>query len=302
MPEPNRESAKKAFDDLQFNASDPQGSAQSLYDASLTRIDAEAEWYEEQAVVKQKVSYATRGVAVVAIGISAIFLDFAAFFPKLAGNETLPAAVATVALVVAGLVLLVDRTFIITKGMTRFRVAEFAIRKLQTAFAADFNRTVLANQPLGPKSFYEAKGMALDAMEEVFDIVAKETAQWQADTQTAIDALRQSVDDRLGVARSRFKEAGEQAEQKAKAELPGNLNITLQEKVGAAQRPGRLQIQLEGPSIVVAEARPGATNGFPNLPPGNYRVAVFEIGEDQPQEILSKAITLAPGKTEDISV
>ena len=298
----SRHQAQIEFDKVKFDPAKQEECVKLLYSTSLERMATEANWYHGQAVRRRWFSFLIRGIAVIAIAISMIALDYAAFFPRPVGQEMLPAGVATLSLVVAGVALLFDRVFIITNNMTRYRVSQYAIEKLKTVFASDFQKNVFANMPHTQKSFYEAKAMALEAMEGVFDVISQEVAQWKDDTENAVDALRQNVDKRLEQTKTQFDAARVAAEKRAEDELPGNINVSIEKKTNV-QRPDTVKISLSGPVTASANAQIGSSLGFSNVSPGNYKISASDakIQTDAP-EFASKAVKLESGETLDVSL
>ncbi len=146
-----RADAETEFDNLQFCKTKKKDSLNHVYTKLLVRYDAEITWYDTHASRRRWWSGTVRLLAVILVTISLVFINARAFssapgsgtpydtllsFFGLNFNEL--TAFAVMIAIIAGGILLLDLVFQITARYARWRVTEYKIRIMRTAFEIAF--------------------------------------------------------------------------------------------------------------------------------------------------------------------
>ncbi len=263
--------------DLARVAWKPQAPAESLdeaYRLTLELGESERSWYHRRIGYRRWMSWIIRGLAVAA-------LLFAAVVPIVnSANDAADlgwrfafAQYATVALVLAGFLLLADRLFLITAGWSRFMLTSLEIDAHLIELRYAWLRARIAwkdGVPTQPQAL-----SALEALQatqkKVQESVKDETEAWAQETAEAMETLRKQIDQsRKTLDATREKLAKRIADE------------------DAAAQHGRIQVSVEGipegrtPELVVESengdakrkrvSRISHTPTFEKLAPGWYTV------------------------------
>lgn len=194
-----RDNAKHELEKLQFDKDKNIQNFQEICSKSLSRYDAEIEWYDGHADRRRFLSGAIRFIAVLLGTASILLINVRAFDPEFVKNGffglDLP-AVATAFIIIAGGTLLLDLVFQITPRYARWRVMEYTIRILRTTFEVEFNKKfgALEGNKVNLAAFNEAKILAIESFKAVETEIKAETESWQQNLDNAMKTLQQKID------------------------------------------------------------------------------------------------------------
>lgn len=310
-----RDDAKHALEELQFKEDKKIENFQEVCSKSLSRYDAEIEWYDGHADRRRFLSGAIRFIAVFLGTASILFINVRAFDSEFAKNGFLGLdlpAVATAFAIIAGGTLLLDLVFQITPRYARWRVMEYTIRILRTTFEVEFNKKfgALEDDKVNSATFNEAKILAIESFKEVETEIKAETESWQQNLDNAMKTLQQKIDKTAeevnktakDVSTSTLtaeKERQKQEEQEKKKVEPVLLDVTLAKDAARTDPLTLVVVNKSGEEIKrKSNAAPGQTVPF-SLVPGPY---IFRLLDKADKEITSKSLRLAPATDETLSI
>lgn len=313
--ETGRDNAKRALDQLQFDKDNQTESLRDVCTKSLARYDAEIEWYDGHADRRRFLSGAIRLIAVLLGTASILLINVRAFDTGFAENGVfgleLP-AVATACAIIAGGVLLLDLVFQVTPRYARWRVIEYTIRIMRTAFEVEFNKQfgALADNKIDGGTFNKARILAIESFKAVEEEIKAETESWQQNLDKAMATLQQKIDKTAEDVKKTSKEVSTRtlAAEKERQELekqerkkvePVLLDVTIAEDATRTLPSTLVVLDKRGEEIKrKLNARPGQTYPF-TLVPGPY---VFRLLDKADKEITSKSKRMAPETDETISI
>lgn len=307
--ENKRDTAHQQFIAVPFDAAQRKMSLDELFAKALARYDVEIGWYDKHAGRRRIWSGAVRILAVGLGGASALLLDFSAFsvgsgVTAVFGPEA--TAIATVLAVLAGIVLLYDLVFSITKRYTRWRVTEYRIRIMRAGFEVAYLNGFghLTDAKIDEKVFNDAKTMAAKDFSTVLEEIKAETESWQQDLESAMTSLRQRIETTSQEARKAVEETATKmaaderekqqklVEEKRKQE-PVILNVLIEQSDGRVAPLSLVAIDKDGAiSKRITDASPGRTYPFV-LPPGPYAFRLLDMAD---KELNAKAKRLVSEK------
>lgn len=313
--EKGRDNAKLALDQLQFDNDNRIDSLRDVCAKSLARYDAEIEWYDGHADRRRFLSGAIRLITVLLGTASILLINVRAFDTKFAEDGLfgldLP-ALATAFAIIAGGVLLVDLVFQVTPRYARWRVIEYTIRIMRTAFEVKFNKQfgALANDGIDGSIFNNAKILAIESFKDVEEEIKAETERWQQNLDKAMTTLQQKIDKTAEEVKKTAKDVStstlaaekerqKSEEQERKKVEPVLLDVTLAEDATRAWPLTLVVLDKRGEEIKrKSNAAPGQTLPF-TLVPGPY---VFRLIDKVDEEITSKSKRVEPETDAALSI
>lgn len=303
-----RDAAAQRFENAAFNAADPIGSVNELKAAALARIDVEIKWYETHANRRLFMTWVTRGLVLLLALLGVLILEVNAFAPDKAPkvyakfdiDPALAPLIATTALIIAGFILLADRTFLLTRSYIRFRVTEYELRVRRAMFASEFDRVLNSATTVVPAVFLELQGLAHSAFKAVFEDIRKETALWSEDLKVAMESMAKDIEKITASSRERAEAAAKRATAAAEAAASATRRATL--TVLVKEHPDRkapVSIFIEGDqNIEVKNVVPGSRRGIP-LSGGIY---VVHLRDATGQTLSSAAKRVGAGADETLDL
>lgn len=312
-----RDTAQQEFEQLQFKEENKRASLQEVCTRTLARYDAEIDWYDRHADRRRVASGAVRIIAVVLGTLSLLFLNIRAFSTSTApatvptpatGFEWELTTMATAVAIVAAGVLLLDAVFQITARYARWRVAEYTIRVMRSAFEIEFFKEYGAKEDgqIDLSTFNAAKVMAIEKFKAVEEEIKAETESWQQSLDKAMTALRQKIEKDTEEAKKGAAEAvkvDKERLEKEKEEIakrePVLLDVTIEATAG---RPAPLTLVVRDKRKREIERTANAKSGqtFPfTLPPGPYTVHLLGPEDEQ---VSAKSKRLAPATDATLTI
>ena len=208
----SREQAAKAFEEViwQDNDSNLDTTIQNLKRAALGRVDAEIQWYEQHAGFHflgfKLYSYALRLLALVLALAGTLLLEAATFYSPQQDSHTLPLLwrlgierdevpfISVALLLVAGFFVMIDKQFMITKGMARFRAAEYSLRVLRAELEAELvDQIQQLPTPCTKGAFNALRALATKHYVDIMREVNAETVGWSEDVKANMNALIEEI-------------------------------------------------------------------------------------------------------------
>ncbi len=264
------------YSELKFNWSSEHAeeSLKEVYKFSTNLANDTVNWY---IAAKKKKKNGARLIRVSSI----ILASFAAILPTLSellvnknGTIIIRPGWTTIALAVAGSLLLLDRFFGYSSAWIRYIVAELQVKQINEEFQMDWEneRAGWQGNPPTREQIIQMLARCKTFVSKVNTIVIDETNAWVQEFQNSI----KYIDDSL-------KTGTKQPE-------PGALNVTITN--GDAVKDGwKLKID-NGDS----ETYSGKTAAKKNLTPGNHLIKIEAMIDDKSKQI-EKVINIPPGNT-----
>ncbi|TNE64585.1 MAG: hypothetical protein EP335_06925 [Alphaproteobacteria bacterium] len=208
----SRKQTAEAFEKViwQDNDSNLDKTIQELKRAALARVDAEIHWYEQHAGFHflgfKFYSYALRILALFLALAGTLLIEVATFYSSLQDGHALPFLwrfgiekteipfFSVALLLAAGFFAMIDKQFMITKGMARFRAAEYSLRVLRAELEAEL--VVQIQQlpiPCTKGAFNALRALAAKHYVDIMREVKAETVGWSEDVKANMDALIEEI-------------------------------------------------------------------------------------------------------------
>lgn len=342
-----REKEELAFQNICFDSEKPNKSLDDLKEAALGRIDAEIYWYQKHAGLRKIPSYTIRLLAMSLAAISAMLVTVSTFVQKqavLTSENTLniknidsdlgllmqafnidPINVPLYSvsyLLIAGFMLAVDQRFLITKGMTRLRRAEYSLRVKRAEFAADFSIQRKHMDLIDDKVFRVLKAMSEQAFANIINDVKNETENWADAVDASLEALIKDIAKQDEATKSRAQTMMEEVEKVSAYTKLYPLKILLEEKQSRGQGPfrfvilGIIQLDMNGKLVVGEDGKTPVRNEYElrdvefdelrtiMVPPGVYEVSALKDVQNisKPKVITSNSAEVSADSSKAVPV
>lgn len=219
------------------------GAVDNLVTATLAALRREIDWYRRRADARRLGSQAVRAGALI-LSVTAALLVQASALPQ-SGLEArvdvwldplglTPAFLALAALILAGALVAADRLGHVTAGFTRFRLAEYRLRRGEAKFLAGVSAALAAAGRPDRATFDRLKALAFAAIDESYAVVTAETEEHGEMTRGALADLVSSLAAQQTASLTRVEAAATAATAAASAAATGGVSVTLSEAFGGA--------------------------------------------------------------------
>lgn len=163
-------------------------SLQQLYKAVCSKLDNSIGWYETKRDSKRAFTWILRLGAIIFGLIAAIQPTLAEIFRTVEGELFRP-GIATIAALVAGFLLMLDRLFGASSAWMRYMLADLALKELREEFGMTFGLEMAALAEEAAPSLDQTKHV-YQAIQGILtranQILRDETNQWKAEFQSAL--------------------------------------------------------------------------------------------------------------------
>ena len=296
----SRDEAISEFENVTWNDDNPTPTEtiEKLRRATLMKIDAEIQWYAKHAGFHWRgfkcYSYALRFLAIFFVFISTLLLEIATFhstpsavpFLWRYGIDRHEIPFLSVALLLfAGFFVLLDKHFMITKGMARFRSAEYSLRVLRAECEAELIQHIQElPTPCTKVDFNTLRAVAAKRYVDIIREIKTETIGWSDDLKENMNSLMEEI--------IRLKASVREKAVKLEREIAEEFQkFPLTIKVAAASDRNGKQFsvharntQTEHPAIIDHTFAPGES-WTALLPSGSY---LFELWDGEGSAITNK--------------
>lgn len=162
--------------------SDPAAALAAIHSYAIAQAKDAENWYADKRRAKKRGGRALRLLAIALGGIAAILPLIGEIFAD-DGKPAVSPAWASVALLLAGLLIAADRYLDLSLGWTRFMEAELAITQLRHTFEFRWQEAEVEN--LDPR---QRLAIAEELIEAIDEVVGAETKTWSADARSSLDS------------------------------------------------------------------------------------------------------------------
>ena len=254
MTETANLSGLEAYQETQFfDETRPRASTWDLLDAVLADITAARNYYDTDKLgpftrltwwrlgflLVRTIAFAAVVLAVIAPAIGASGKDF--WFITQGNAPT----IAYISVLVAGLLLFVDQTFVFSKNWIRYRRMDILMDDIREDFLDKCQETYGAVKPedYGAEQYTQAQALASEFRDRVRLEKAKDVEAWASNLADAIKALQDKVD-------AKRKENSTKVEEAQKAREKAAAEKQLLEK-----KDGAIVVKIARPEEIVAGAK-----------------------------------------------
>lgn len=164
----------------------PAQALEAIYDYALDHAKDAEQWYAEKRRPKRIGGQVLRIAAIVLLGVAALIPILSEVLTD-EGNPAIAPAWASAALVLAALLVALDRYFGFSTGWTRFMAAELQIGRLRRDFEFEWHELEAAATGSG-EAAKEQLELAHRFVAAVDQVVADETSVWSDEFRATLDS------------------------------------------------------------------------------------------------------------------
>ncbi|MGD8778683.1 MAG: hypothetical protein PVH88_06940 [Ignavibacteria bacterium] len=281
----NKEEGTKILEAV-YDKSAPKGSFQKLFEVTCDALTNFINYYKSRTKKFRSLSVIARIIAIIGGVIGLLLLNPLALtlvpeqFADYLTKEENKVFIAGIVAIVTGGILTLDFTFGYTRKYTNWNVTQFELLAEKAEFHAAFSERFMAKSPadMTTELFEEARNLSLDVVHEFAVKRAEETRIWAQNTQSAMQALRQTNQALQTSAKTAATMIRKKQEEEAIATEKKQSEKEVEE--AAQAKPSGLSVEIKA-------------NGRQSIP--DLRLKAFEISNGTSKEKERWSVDVAPG-------